>query len=232
MMPLKAILKPPTILTHNTTTDPTSPPSQPTIPTPSSPPPPVPSLQNPPPAPNKIKRKPPPTLDSVIPPRTRFSLSANDKPQPSTPNLNQKQRLDRIPKKKVGFVTPVASYIPDPPPFTSESEYGEEEGSDEGYDHKLSETSFNRSDDHHRPEVEAKPSAPLPSRSAANPTISLDAILPPSQVAGTDAQASKEGKWTSRASERIKAGSKMLVGAGNSIRSLKRGFGGRGGDGG
>ena len=125
-------------------------------------------------------------------------------------------------------MSPVAIYIPDPPPLTPESE----EGSDEGYGHEQAETNSNRFDDGHDQDVKAEHSTPLTSRSAANPSISLDNILVPSQLAGTDTQASKEGKWTSRASERIKAGNKMLAGAGNGIRSLKRGFGGRGRDGG
>ena len=227
MMPLKSILKPPTILAEDSATDLPSSASLNTTPYPTPPSTSPPYLQSLPPALNKIKRKPLPTLDIVIPSQTRFidsASSANDEPRASDPSANQKQKSNRNWGKKVGFVSPVASYIPDPPPFTSETE----EGSDEGYDHEQAETDPNRFDDGHDQDVEAAISAPSTSRSAANPTISLEAILAPEQVPG----ASKEGKWTSRASERIKAGNKMLVGAGNGIRSLKRGFGGRGRDGG
>lgn len=121
----------------------------------------------------------------------------------------------------------MASYIPDPPPFTSETGYGEE-GSDEGDERILAETGSNRSGDGDGPDVEAVVSAPLSSGFAANPAVSLDDLVPGHfKVAEKER---KEGKWTSRASERMKAGNKMLVEAGNSIRNMKKEFSDRGRD--
>lgn len=181
--------------------------------------PPNPSTQ---PAPNKIKRKPLP-LKLVIPTQTSKCSDEIKRKKPSILHNNNRGNEPKPEKlnKKVSFPSPVACYIPDHP--TLDLKNVGERGDETEDDTRVTFQSTTNAGAGPKGEV-LDELVDRYARGADSSATFDDLVSERFEVAnGRD---SKEGKWASRATERIKA----VVGAGNKIWNLKREMSGRGGN--